>query len=176
MVKAISIVGPSGTGKTELICRLLDWFGRRGLRVAVLKHTHHQELGDRGKDTWRFRQAGARVTALAAPGLLQINRGFSGEPPISDILAALSPGADLILVEGYKSGPLPKIVVLHPAIQERFSDLIQVLATVSQAPTASDEFAFRPGVETIGLLILAHFGLGKSGDLGRRQRKPRHAE
>jgi molybdopterin-guanine dinucleotide biosynthesis protein MobB len=175
MVKAISIVGPSGAGKTELICRLLEWFGRRGLRVAVLKHTHHHEL-DRGKDTWCFRQAGARVAALVAPGLLQINRGFPGEPPLAEILAALSPGVDLILVEGYKSGPLPKIVVLHPAIQESFPNLTQVLVTVSQAPTASDELAFHPEVETIGSLILAHFGLGKSVDLGRRQRKPRHAE
>ena len=81
MAKALAIVGPSGSGKTELICRLLEWFARRGLRVAVLKHTHHRDLGDRDKDTWRFRRAGARVVALAAPGLLQVSRQVPGEPP-----------------------------------------------------------------------------------------------
>ena len=49
MAKALSIVGFSGSGKTELICRLLDWLARRGLRVAVLKHTHHTCLGGRGQ-------------------------------------------------------------------------------------------------------------------------------
>ena len=117
MAKALSIVGPSGSGKTELICRLLAWFERRGLRVAVLKHTHHRDLGDRGKDTWRFRQAGAALVALAAPGLLQVNRPFPAEPPLSEVLASLSPEVDLILVEGYKSGPLPKIVVLPPDLK-----------------------------------------------------------
>ena len=107
--KAIPIVGPSGSGKTELICRLLDWLVRQGLKVAVLKHTHHHDLGDQGKDTWRFRQAGARVVALAAPGLLQISRCLPEEPPLAPILAELAPGSDLILVEGYKTGHLPKV-------------------------------------------------------------------
>ncbi|MCL4502808.1 MAG: molybdopterin-guanine dinucleotide biosynthesis protein B, partial [Deltaproteobacteria bacterium] len=110
MAKALSIVGFSGSGKTELICLLLDWLIRQGIRVAVLKHTHHLDPGDRGKDTWRFRQAGARAVALAAPGLLQVSRSFPEEPPLPMILESLSPEADLILVEGYKSGPLPKIV------------------------------------------------------------------
>ncbi len=160
MNKALAIVGPSGSGKTELICRLLEWFARRGLRVAVLKHTHHHDLGDRGKDTWRFRQAGARVVALAAPGLLQINRVFPEEPPLSEGLAALSPEADLILVEGYKSGPLPKIVVLNPAVKESPPDYTQVIATVSPAPAASAGLSFQPGVEAVGALILEHLGLG----------------
>ena len=47
--KAIAIVGTSNTGKTELICRLLEWFSAPGLRVAVLKHSHHQHWGMRAK-------------------------------------------------------------------------------------------------------------------------------
>jgi molybdopterin-guanine dinucleotide biosynthesis protein len=44
--KAFAIVGTSNSGKTELICRLLEWFGNQGLKVAVLKHSHHQQIGD----------------------------------------------------------------------------------------------------------------------------------
>ena len=91
MAKALSIVGFSGSGKTELICRLLDWLVRQGLKVAVLKHTHHHDPGDQGKDTWRFRQAGARVVALAAPGLLQVSHAFPEEPPAPPDPGVLKP-------------------------------------------------------------------------------------
>lgn len=162
MLKAIAIVGPSGSGKTELICRLLDWFAHQGLRVAVLKHTHHCDLGDRGKDTWRFRQAGARVVALAGPGLLQLTRAYPEEPQLAAALAELASGVDLILVEGYKSGSLPKIVVLHPEIRETFP-YTQVIATVSQDQAGLAGPVFLPGeVEAIGALIRAHLGLAES--------------
>jgi molybdopterin-guanine dinucleotide biosynthesis protein MobB len=166
MTKAISIVGFSGSGKTELICRLLQYFSGQGLRVAVLKHTHHRPPGDRGKDTWRFRQAGAAVAALAAPGLLQISRSFPEEPPLTESLAALSPGTDLILVEGYKFGPLPKIVVLNPDLKENPPTLTEVIALVSPVPVAAPVPVFQPGeVEAIGNLILAYLGLSGTGKM-----------
>jgi molybdopterin-guanine dinucleotide biosynthesis protein MobB len=162
--KAISIVGLAGSGKTELICRLLNWLAPQGLRVAVLKHTHHSAPGDRGKDTWRFRQAGARVVALAAPGLLQISHSFPAEPALSEILAALSPEVDLILVEGYKAGPLPKIAVLNPALEERLPELSQVIALVGPAPSVAAVPVFPPEeVAAIGAFILAHLGLSVPG-------------
>lgn len=164
MAKALSIVGLSGSGKTELICRLLDWLVRRGLKVAVLKHTHHDDLGDQGKDTWRFRQAGARAVALAAPGLLQVSHAFPEEPPLPMILASLNPEVDLILVEGYKSGPLPKIVVLHPRSEKRLPDLTQVIALVGPESAAAAVPVFQPDeVEAIGAFILSHLGLGGPG-------------
>jgi molybdopterin-guanine dinucleotide biosynthesis protein MobB len=112
--KAIAIVGPSNSGKTELICRLLEWFTAHELRVAVLKHSHHEQLGDDGKDTWRYRQAGGRLVALAAPGLLQITRSGPGEPGLTAVLAELAPAVDLILVEGYKTSDLPKVGLAPP--------------------------------------------------------------
>jgi molybdopterin-guanine dinucleotide biosynthesis protein MobB len=166
MIKAISIVGFSGSGKTELICRLLAWFGAQKLKVAVLKHTHHKlGPGDEGKDTWRYRQAGAAVTALAAPGLLQISRNFPAEPPLAGSLAALNPETDLILVEGYKFGPLPKIVVLNPELKETPPNFTQVIAVVSPVPVASPGPVFRPEeVEAIGTLILDHLGLSEAAE------------
>jgi molybdopterin-guanine dinucleotide biosynthesis protein B len=160
MAKALSIVGFSGSGKTELICRLLDWLVRQGLRVAVLKHTHHPDPGDQGKDTWRFREAGAQVVALAAPNLLQVSHTFPEEPPLPMILESLDPEVDLILVEGYKSGPLPKIVVLNPRIQDRLPDLTQVIALVGAASDAAAVPVFQPGeVAALGSFILTLLGL-----------------
>lgn len=160
MAKALAIVGPSNSGKTGLICRLLGWFASLGLRVAVLKHTRHRDPGDRGKDTWRFRQAGAQVVALAAPGLFQISHAIPGEPHLSETLAALGREVDLILVEGYKSGPLPKIAVLPATGKMALPSYPQVIAMVGQAPAAKELPVFAPDeIEAIGAFILAHLGV-----------------
>jgi len=152
-IKAIAFVGRSNSGKTELICRLLPRLAARGLRVAVLKHSHHPDLdpGDQGKDTWRYRQAGAQTVALAAPGLLHVTRSFSGEPPLEQVLSSLAPAADLVLVEGYKTGPLPKVAVLAPDDPPAAPDYPHLIALVSEGPVDSPLPVFQPHqVEELG--------------------------
>jgi molybdopterin-guanine dinucleotide biosynthesis protein B len=152
--KSIAIVGPSNSGKTVLICRLLEWFAAQNLRVAVLKHSHHQHLGDDGKDTWRYRQAGARLAALVAPGLVQITRNDPQEPPLGAVLAELAPEADLILVEGYKSSELPKVALAPPDAGARLPDYPRVVAWVSAGPRGTDLPVFHPDqVAEIGRFI-----------------------
>lgn len=150
---AISFVGPSRAGKTELICRLISWLTARGLKVAVLKHSHHTQglEGDWGKDTWRFRQAGARTVALAAPGFLQVTRLLLGEPSLEQVLADLKPQADVILVEGYKSGPLPKVAVLAGDFQGEIPSCPGLLALVCREPVSTSLPCFHPDqIEELG--------------------------
>jgi molybdopterin-guanine dinucleotide biosynthesis adapter protein len=110
-LRAVAVVGFSNCGKTTLICKLLTLAQALGYRVAALKHSHKTlEVDQPGKDTWRFRQAGARAVALTAPGILQVTHVVTGDPPMAAALAALPGNLDFVLVEGYKSGPLPKIV------------------------------------------------------------------
>jgi molybdopterin-guanine dinucleotide biosynthesis protein B len=142
--KAIAFVGPANSGKTELICRLLSWFTGQGLRAAVLKHSHKQHLGDDGKDTWRYRQAGGRLVALAAPGLLQITRSGPEEPSLAMILAELAPGSDLILVEGYKTSDLPKVGLAPPDATTKLPDYPRLVAWVSAWPLPTDLPVFHP--------------------------------
>ena len=157
--KAISIVGSSNSGKTELICRLLEWFTNQGLRVAVLKHSHHQQLGDDGKDTWRYRQAGARLAALAAPGLLQITRSGPEEPSLPVILAELAPAADLILVEGYKTSDLPKVGLAPPEAAAKLPDYPHLIAWISARPLPTTLPVFNPRqVAEIGRFIQEQLG------------------
>jgi molybdopterin-guanine dinucleotide biosynthesis protein B len=157
--KAIAIVGTSNTGKTELICRLLEWFSAQGVRVAVLKHSHHQHLGDDGKDTWRYRQAGGSLVALAAPGLLQITRSSPGEPSLLAILAELAPAADLILVEGYKTSDLPKVGLAPPDVSSPLPDYPGLVAWVSAWPQPTDLPVFHPlQTAEIGRFIQAQLG------------------
>ena len=157
--KAVAIVGTSNSGKTELICRLLEWFANQGLRVAVLKHTHHQQIGDDGKDTGRFRQAGARLVALAAPGLLQITRAGAQDTRLEAILAELAPGADFILVEGYKTSDLPKVGLAPPDAASPLPDYPRLVAWVSARPLPTRLPVFHPlQVAEIGRFILDQLG------------------
>lgn len=107
----IAIVGWKNSGKTTLTVRLVEEFSQRGARVATVKHAHHiVQLDNEGTDSARHRQAGAQEVAIVSRerwGLIGELRG-EPEPAFEDILARLSP-CDLILVEGYKSKPIPKI-------------------------------------------------------------------
>lgn len=159
-VKIISFAGPSGSGKTELICKLLGWLQQQGLKAAVLKHSHKPNLGDDAKDTGKFRRAGARAVALAGPGLLQVSRFFPAEPPLAAALAALAPEVDLVLVEGYKKAPLPKIAFVGRDLEAVLPDMSLVVALVSREPLESSLPVFHPGqVEEIGQFIKTYLDL-----------------
>lgn len=106
----LAFCGWSGAGKTTLVEELAHRLQVDGLRVAVVKHDAHGLSVDRpGKDSDRFFQAGADVW-IHAP-----DQGFyrfrpSGDP-LGDALAFLGAGHDIVLVEGHKFTPLPKVWV-----------------------------------------------------------------
>jgi len=130
------------------------------LRVAVLKHSHHSILGDEAKDTGRFRQAGATLVALATPNILQITRVTPSEPPLEGVLQTLGQDADLILVEGYKSGPLPKVAVLSTQHEDQFPDYPHLIALVSSKSWETSLPVFQPGeVSRLGQFLMKHLHL-----------------
>lgn len=141
--RVISLVGPANSGKTWLICRLVEHFRAQGLKVAVLKHSHKPGLAQ-APEVRRHREAGARTVALAGPHLLHLNRSYPGEPPLAEILRLLAPAVDLVLVEGYKSGDLPQIALAGPGLDEVLPDRSRVVALVSPAPLDAAVPVFKP--------------------------------
>ena len=114
----LAVVGWSGSGKTTLLEFLVGALARRGLRVNVLKHSHHDiVLEPPQKDSARLRSAGAAEVMIASPYRYAIMRELrdEGEPGLQEQLARLSP-ADLTLVEGYKWEALPKLEVFRPEL------------------------------------------------------------
>ena len=109
----IGIAGWKGSGKTTLTVRLVQEFRRRGLRVAAVKHAHHKFEIDGGEtDSARHRRAGAAQVAIVSSTQWAIVNQLGGapEPSLDEVLHKLEP-ADLVIVEGYKSAPIPKIEV-----------------------------------------------------------------
>lgn len=109
----VSVVAFSGTGKTTMIEKLIPVLTSRGLRVAVIKHDAHDfEVDKKGKDSWRMTQAGAAVTAIcsATKAAIMENRPVTMETVISRVY-----DVDLIITEGYKHGPWPKIALMREA-------------------------------------------------------------
>jgi molybdopterin-guanine dinucleotide biosynthesis adapter protein len=116
-VKVLGIVGWSGSGKTTLITGLLPVLRGRGLTVSTVKHAHHGFDMDRsGKDTFRHRAAGAHEVLVASAHRWALLHEVEGaEPGLPDLLARLEP-VDLVLVEGFKTHPFPKLEVHRPAL------------------------------------------------------------
>jgi molybdopterin-guanine dinucleotide biosynthesis protein B len=115
-MKTFGIAGWSGSGKTTLLERLIPCFTARGLKVSVIKHAHHGFDIDRpGKDSHRHREAGAGEVMLACGErwALMHERRDEPEPTLAGLLARMSP-CDLVLIEGFKQEPVPKVEVYRP--------------------------------------------------------------
>jgi molybdopterin-guanine dinucleotide biosynthesis protein B len=113
----LGLVGWSGSGKTTLLVALLPLLRARGLRVSTIKHAHAGFDMDRpGKDSFRHRAAGAHEVLVAGAGRWALLHEIEGEaPPLPALLARLDP-VDLVLVEGFKTHPYPKLEVHRPAL------------------------------------------------------------
>ena len=112
-MKVFGFAGWSGSGKTTLIEKLIPRFVKRGLRVSLIKHAHHSfDVDHPGKDSYRHRLAGAAevlVTSSRRWVLMHELRGAQ-EPSFEDQVKHLSP-CDLLIVEGFKYAPIPKLEV-----------------------------------------------------------------
>ena len=117
-MRIFGLAGWSGSGKTTLMTALIPEFVSRGLSVSTLKHAHHTfDVDQPGKDSWRHRQAGACEVMISSQNrwaLMQELRG-APEPTFEDLARRMSP-VDLLLVEGFKRHPHPKIEIHRPSL------------------------------------------------------------
>jgi molybdopterin-guanine dinucleotide biosynthesis protein B len=108
--RVFGVTGWKNAGKTTLVERLVSEFVRRGLTVSTVKHAHHEaDVDQPGRDSFRHRAAGAREVALVGGHRYAIMREQE-EATLAEVLARLAP-ADLVLIEGFKREPHPKIEV-----------------------------------------------------------------
>ena len=163
-MKVFGLTGPSGSGKTTVIENVIPLFSAMGLSVSVIKHTHHDFDVDRpGKDSWRQRQAGAKEVLLTSDMRWVLMHELRGtpEPELPEQLARLST-CDLVLVEGFKRQPMPKLEVYrlgnNTAPGYPTDHRIVALATDGKPETTLPTFTLED-YSGIANFIIRHVGL-----------------
>jgi len=155
VIPVISIVGKSNSGKTTLLEKLIPELKRRGYRVATVKHdTHGFEVDRPGKDTWRLAQAGAEAVVISSSDKLALIKRVAREQSLAEI-AALVGEADIVLTEGYKRGPAPKIEVSRRAISTELlctADELLAIASDQRFPLPVPQFDLDDAVGLANLL------------------------
>ncbi len=116
-MKIFGFAGWSGSGKTTLIEQLVPRFVQVGLKVSLIKHAHHRfDVDHPGKDSFRVRAAGCSEVLVGSRQRWALMHEMRDEQEMSlqQQIALMSP-CDLILIEGYKYYPLPKLEVYRKA-------------------------------------------------------------
>jgi molybdopterin-guanine dinucleotide biosynthesis protein B len=136
----LGFAAASGTGKTTLLTQLIPLLKQQGLRVGLIKHSHHSfDIDHPGKDSYRLRMAGASPVMLVSQYRYAIIGEFETprEPSLDEQLKVLDQsGLDLILVEGFKAEKFPKIELHRPSLQRPllFPQDPDIIAIASDAP------------------------------------------
>jgi molybdenum cofactor guanylyltransferase/molybdopterin-guanine dinucleotide biosynthesis protein MobB len=160
------IVGWKNSGKTTLTARLIGELSGRGFKVAAVKHAHHGfDVDQPGRDSYKFREAGAREVAVVSAKRVAIMHELRDEeePPLEEVLRRLK-GSHLILIEGFKREPHPKIEVRRQeAVQHdpMAGDLPGIVAIASdhQTETGALPVFELDDIEGMADFILRHTGL-----------------
>jgi molybdopterin-guanine dinucleotide biosynthesis protein B len=117
-IPIVSIVGKSSAGKTTLLEKLIPELIKRGYRVATVKHdVHGFEIDHEGKDSWRHKKAGAHTTIISSPGRIALIENADHDHTLDEIRDSYIKNADIILAEGYKGNPFPKIEVFRSELK-----------------------------------------------------------
>lgn len=164
-MKIYGIVGWKNAGKTTLVERLVAEISARGFSVSTVKHTHHKvDVDQKGKDSWRHRQAGAKQVILSSSARWAIMTELKGAPeaPLGKLLGHLAP-VDLVIVEGYKRDRHPKVEVWRTATGQPLiaqdDPTIRAIASNDRPEGASQPVIGLDDIVAIADFILSDLGL-----------------
>lgn len=134
-MKIIGFAGWSGSGKTTLLEQVIGLLEAGGLAVSLIKHAHHEfDIDYPGKDSYRHRHAGCREVLITSANRWAVMHELRGraELTLDEALAQLAP-CDLVLVEGFKHAPIPKIEIYRAEIgkPQLFPDDPHIIAVAS---------------------------------------------
>jgi molybdopterin-guanine dinucleotide biosynthesis protein B len=160
-MRVIGFAGWSGAGKTTLIVKLIPELNRRGLSVSTIKHAHHNfDLDQPGKDSYEHRTAGAEEVLVASANRVALMRELRGapEPSLGELFRLLKT-VDLVLVEGFKRDPLPKIEVFRtangkPLLYPEDKNIVALISDV--VPSGRLPHASIDDIAASADLVLAH--------------------
>jgi len=177
-MRAFGLAGWSGSGKTTLVGRLLPALTARGIRVSTVKHAHHDfDVDQPGKDSWLHRQAGATEVLVASDrrwALMHELRG-AAEPDLLELVRHMSP-VDLLIVEGFKRHPMPKLEIVRPSLGKAplwpEDPLVRALAADEPLPEDWRDRLRMPIFDLDAIEPIADFVLANAAPLPARSSTP----
>jgi molybdopterin-guanine dinucleotide biosynthesis protein B len=161
-MRIIGLAGWSGAGKTTLLAKVIPQLVGRGLKVSTIKHAHHKfDVDQPGKDSYVHRAAGATEVLVASGQRFALMHELRGtaEPALPQLIARLAP-VDLVIIEGYKREPHPKIEVYRsslgkPPLQPDDPHIAAVISDTPLPGAAVPVLSF-DDLEAIADALLAH--------------------
>jgi molybdopterin-guanine dinucleotide biosynthesis protein B len=161
-MRIIGLAGWSGSGKTTLLAKVIPRIVARGLKVSTLKHAHHGfDVDQPGKDSHTHRMAGASEVLVSSANRWALVHELRGqaEPVLGALLGKLSP-VDLVVVEGYKAEPHPKLEVYRAGIGKPLlhpdDPAIVAVASDEPLPAARVPVVDLDDVERIAEILIRH--------------------
>jgi molybdopterin-guanine dinucleotide biosynthesis protein B len=161
-MRIIGLAGWSGSGKTTLLVKVIPRLVARGLAVSTVKHAHHAfDIDQPGKDSHSHRMAGATEVLVGAASRWALVHELRGaaEPTLCALLERLSP-VDLVLIEGYKREPHPKLEVYRAAVCKPLlhpdDPAIVAIAADEPLPAARVPVVDLDDIERIADLLIRH--------------------
>jgi molybdopterin-guanine dinucleotide biosynthesis adapter protein len=161
-MRIIGLAGWSGSGKTTLLTKLIPRLTARGLTVSTVKHAHHAfDLDQPGKDSHSHRMAGATEVLVGSANRWAVVHELRGapEPSLRELLAKLAP-VDIVIVEGYKREPHPKLEVYRaavrkPLLQPEDPHIVAIAADLA-LPDAAVPVVALDDIEAIAEILVRH--------------------
>lgn len=164
--RVLGVAGYKNAGKTTLTAGLVAELTRRGHKISTIKHAHHNfDLDHPGRDSYRHREAGASEVAIVSRNRWALIHELRDEeePPMEQMLAKLAP-CDLVIIEGYRHGNIPKIEAVniemdHPRLAGEDENVVAVATngSVSAEPVPAFD---RDDIPAIANFIVDFTGLG----------------
>ena len=157
-----AVCGHKDSGKTWLICELINEFIKEGLTVGVIKHDGHDLISEtKDTDTYRAFEKGAAMTAVTSPSKTVTGiRGEMSPEALIDMMKRQETAPDMIILEGFKGSSFPKIEILRQGEKEVCPDRSSVFFQVHSAVlTGADMKAREEAVRETVRNIKDHFGL-----------------
>ena len=141
MIPIICVVGSSNSGKTSFIERLIPELIKRGYRVATIKHHGEDfQIDQKGKDSWRHKEAGAHTVVISSPQKVALLEDASHDHSLEELAARFIQGVDIIIAEGFKRAKHPKVEVFRRAVHPHplAPELENVIAIMSDESLRMD--------------------------------------
>lgn len=165
-IPVLGFVAASGTGKTTLLTQLIPILKQNGLRIGLIKHSHHDfEIDRPGKDSFRLREAGASSVMLVSRYRRAIITELTHEqePRLDDQLKQFDQSElDLILIEGFRAEKFPKIELHRSSLEKSllYPDDLDIIAVATDVAMETPAYLMQLDLnqpQMIALFILNHF-------------------